>query len=587
MKSTTFEVHTPDANLSPVYAGVQQHFSAGNNHFEHRPLSPEGTYQDVINSENINVLLESRQPELDLDRALSNSPNILSLTNNSNSAGLGSSDLSTSSNTDPILGAASQSFTGQGFGSAKSFGTSTQAKDSNGTLGTAIDAGRLTKKMTKTGRIGQQYNYGRDKHDYWKFTVTGDSLVSISLTGLTGNAGLALYNQSGQLISWSNKGGKSSESVTRWLGQGSYHALAYSYSGQGASYKLNLSQGKTLSSYLLDSSVRSATSKSLQDGLIDRDEVMSILRSAKDLTVSSTEVKELRNIINSSEMQIEDHARVLGRKVVSKNRANSESGIKNLTAGSSAYHMEKLVGKWFLGTDRPDAISKDGKTTYSYSKVNKPLFKDGVSYKDISQGDLGDCYFLAGLGAAALHNPSAIEDNMFIDNEDGTFTVKFFKDGKADYVTVDQFLPNGGNVYASARQELWVALAEKAYAQLNEEGGLGQDDTNSYEGISGGWSRNTMKHITGKSTDSGKITHYNKIANQFNSQEMVTLWTKGGDKKLYLDTAQKIVANHEYVMTGYDKSTRTYKLYNPWGQALEVNRSELKAYFGGWTYSKA
>ena len=59
-------------------------------------------------------------------------------------------------------------------------------------------------------------------------------------------------------------------------------------------------------------------------------------------------------------------------------------------------------------------------------------------------------------------------------------------------VTVDRALAytsSGAIEYAGARgNELWVALIEKAYAQINEEGWLGHAATNSYAAIDGGYS---------------------------------------------------------------------------------------------------
>ena len=106
------------------------------------------------------------------------------------------------------------------------------------------------------------------------------------------------------------------------------------------------------------------------------------------------------------------------------------------------------------------------------------LFQNGISYMDVDQGGVGDCYFIASLGAAAKDKPGVIS-NMFTDNGDGTFTVRFFKpDGSRDYVTVDRYLPTnggtaryagwGGGHVSEVDNELWVALAEKAYAQVNE-----------------------------------------------------------------------------------------------------------------------
>ena len=62
------------------------------------------------------------------------------------------------------------------------------------------------------------------------------------------------------------------------------------------------------------------------------------------------------------------------------------------------------------------------------------------------QGELGDCYFISSLGTIAKASPAAIR-NMFIDNGDGTWTVRFYANGTADYVTVDNMLPTDSNGY--------------------------------------------------------------------------------------------------------------------------------------------
>ncbi len=123
--------------------------------------------------------------------------------------------------------------------------------------------------------------------------------------------------------------------------------------------------------------------------------------------------------------------------------------------------LTKLVDKWFLGTDLP-TISSGG---VSYKEATGPLFVNGTAaFNDQKQGALGDCYLISTLGAIAGRNPTAVA-NMFIDNGDGTFTVRFYTgsysmfytadgsisdgfasgSGTADYVTVNRQLPAYGN----------------------------------------------------------------------------------------------------------------------------------------------
>ena len=71
---------------------------------------------------------------------------------------------------------------------------------------------------------------------------------------------------------------------------------------------------------------------------------------------------------------------------------------------------------------------------------DKPLFKDGVDVNDISQGALGDCYYLSALGV--LGSRGTRDCFFFIENADewreiGAICVRFYIDGKPDYVIID------------------------------------------------------------------------------------------------------------------------------------------------------
>src|SRR5262249_23535029 len=151
--------------------------------------------------------------------------------------------------------------------------------------------------------------------------------------------------------------------------------------------------------------------------------------------------------------------------------------------------LKQLVNKWFFGLDRP-SIPPGYSYEYASGVLDNYTSGAAVHYTDIKQGDLGDCYFLSSLGGVALKDPTSLTDN-FIEYDGGqTFTVRFFNNGVADYVTVDRYLPVNSNhlfVYANSGQAasnpgniLWVALAEKAYAQVDEEGWIGQANNNSY-----------------------------------------------------------------------------------------------------------
>ena len=111
-----------------------------------------------------------------------------------------------------------------------------------------------------------------------------------------------------------------------------------------------------------------------------------------------------------------------------------------------------------------------------YSKANfsnKPLFANaGPSVNDIFQGSVGDCYFMAFLGATAKMRPDRIRQ-LVVDLGDGTYGVHFSrKNGSgfdSTFVRVDGDLytdSNGKLVYADAGQSdsIWAPIVEKAWA---------------------------------------------------------------------------------------------------------------------------
>jgi hypothetical protein len=224
-----------------------------------------------------------------------------------------------------------------------------------------------------------------------------------------------------------------------------------------------------------------------------------------------------------------------------------------------------------LGTDRPMIH------TGSYTKAEGSLFVNGVDAGDIGQGGTATCYLLAGLAGTANDKPEIIED-MFIDNEDGTYSVRFHTDGKVDYVTVDSMMPtraNGTYLYANAGgdggvqnivsddNELWVALAEKAYAQLNESGRLNQQEaTNRYgiagdEGISWGSLVDGIEHVTGLCASFGVLNASG--INGVNSAELQTL--VNGDNVVTVAWG-----GHARSIVGHDEVTGEYDIRNPHDQ---------------------
>ncbi|MBD1927212.1 hypothetical protein H6F74_13285 [Trichocoleus sp. FACHB-90] len=467
-------------------------------------------------------------------------------------------------------------------------------------------------------------NYGRYSQNQYindsSANETGN-YGSYQITGVTNYA--SSTSQLNQVFVSSYYNTENSTNYTPYSGYGTSglgSESGYLISGNNDTYfggkyhEADIITGDWFDQNIQDAGLRVATRSRFTDGSLNRNDLIAIFKDSEDgSVVDATEITDLRKLVsNATYLAMSDDVRVLSNKIANGDVANASyqgTSLGNLYAGSSATQMENLISKWFLGSDRP--IASDGATTYTYRLASGSLFQNGISYQDVSQGAVGDCYLLAGLAATAFRSSSTIQ-NMFIDNGDNTYTVRFFKsDGTKDYVTVDKYLPtlpdinsnyvSGGNLpfakiggrHDNYNTELWVALAEKAYAQLNESGWIGQDNTNSYQGIAGGSSVYTFEQISGRDTSFGS-PDFTLMVNAYNASQLVAVSSKGDGQ-----VAANIVSNHQYVLTNYNSSTQKFTLFNPWGingatdpsngqykpGSVELSWSEITASFDEWEYT--
>ncbi|BAZ13765.1 hypothetical protein NIES4071_56050 [Calothrix sp. NIES-4071] len=446
-----------------------------------------------------------------------------------------------------------------------------------------------------------------NREDYYSFNFSGRSSLSLAVKGMYANANLQVLNSNGQELARSVNRHNRDESINVTLEAGSYYIKVSRFRNATTTYNLEYSTGvipqtpppppspPSSSSWLdmvfQDSQIRADIKSSFSDSVIDRNEVIKILRASEDDgVVDATEFRDLQNLVsNASRLGIQEYVRVLTNKVVNGDAANQryQNGVLgNLTAGSSSTVMSNLINKWFLGRDYPT-------TPYTYQQASGVLFQNGVSYQDVKQGQINDCFFLVGLAATAVESPTTIE-NMFIDNGDNTFTVRFFRNGVADYVTVDKYLPtdySGRFVYASKgssynnpANELWVALAEKAYAQLNESGWIYQDNTNSYSGIGkSGYISDALSHITGQAVSMSNVLNLDSLMNAISTGKLIGFGSKSSG------VAPDIVASHAYALVDYNASTQIFTLFNPWGMEstskpsiLQLSWSQILSNFSYW-----
>uniref|UniRef100_A0A0K2V2R8 Calpain catalytic domain-containing protein n=1 Tax=Lepeophtheirus salmonis TaxID=72036 RepID=A0A0K2V2R8_LEPSM len=112
--------------------------------------------------------------------------------------------------------------------------------------------------------------------------------------------------------------------------------------------------------------------------------------------------------------------------------------------------------------------------------VDRPKFVvNDHTAKDVNQGKLGNCWFVAAAGTLAGSKPlwdkvvpDAEEQEFDIKgNHPGVFRFRFYRFGSWTEVLVDDLLPtyNGSLIFSNSQDntEFWGALLEKAYAKLH------------------------------------------------------------------------------------------------------------------------
>jgi len=262
--------------------------------------------------------------------------------------------------------------------------------------------------------------------------------------------------------------------------------------------------------------------------------------------------------------------------------SSTATALGDLTASSTQTQLQELIGKWFLGTDLPSTnLTAVGQENFpiTYEAVNEPLFTTNndttPSTSNINQGYLGDCYFLSAIGEIALQDPTTIE-NMITENSNGTYSVEFQINGKADCVTVNDELPeisNGGEIYPgtslvfeNGNGSLWAPLVEKAFVQLDEQSGVATGELgvngDAYEDIAGGWWQG-LTEVTGQSVNSYSASSsiLSTLQTAFTSHEDVIMATGGGSAP----SGSNLVDGHMYMVTGVNAAAGTVSLLNPWG----------------------
>jgi hypothetical protein len=281
---------------------------------------------------------------------------------------------------------------------------------------------------------------------------------------------------------------------------------------------------------------------------------------------------------------------------------DSNDSLSDLSAAETAAGAGHVIGSFYQPYGEVVSMEIAGQNfedptvtndAYVYKNFSSsPLFVGTPEMDDINQGSVGDCYWLAGLGALADTDPELIEQSV-TELGDGTYAVRFYDNSYQEvYLRMDGDLPVRGSWSTSlsyAKQgnsgEIWAPILEKAYAHYR----YGE---NSYESLSGGWMSEVYRHVGGSSYSTYSL-NYRTEENIWDTFEQhladghaITLGSKSSPDN-------PIVGGHAYVVESVSQTAEgTFvTVYNPWGYdgktwdsnpgdgLLTISVTQLKACF--------
>uniref|UniRef100_A0A672J9N0 Calpain catalytic domain-containing protein n=1 Tax=Salarias fasciatus TaxID=181472 RepID=A0A672J9N0_SALFA len=207
---------------------------------------------------------------------------------------------------------------------------------------------------------------------------------------------------------------------------------------------------------------------------------------------------------------------------------------------------------------------------------HEPFFvRDGISRFDFGQGILGDCWFLASIGALTFQKSIFAQvvplEQNFNENYCGIFHFRFWRFGKWVDVVIDDKLPtvNGRLIFVQSKDpnEFWPALLQKAYAKV----------CGSYTDMDAGTPAEAMMDFTGGVHMRVVLSNppHNLWQLMVNAGQCKTLMASGtasGQQPINTTLPNGLVCGHAYTVTGVKQVksrgnlVNLVRLWNPWGK---------------------
>lgn len=191
---------------------------------------------------------------------------------------------------------------------------------------------------------------------------------------------------------------------------------------------------------------------------------------------------------------------------------------------------------------------------------------------DIRQGQIGDCWLLAGMGSVAqmLEREGKVDEFLAehlrpVGDPPTHWVVTLYQDGEPVEVTVEAKSTEGG-VRGADGAPNWLSIYERAAAE--QRGG-------SYEDIDGGFSDEAMELMTGKSADRDGEMDLAGIEDKLGEGQAVSVGSqdvKDDDFDWFWESDEvsrtDVVPNHAYIVVDVKTNgdgEKVVVLANPWG----------------------
>uniref|UniRef100_UPI0037E99048 calpain-1 catalytic subunit-like n=1 Tax=Semicossyphus pulcher TaxID=241346 RepID=UPI0037E99048 len=207
--------------------------------------------------------------------------------------------------------------------------------------------------------------------------------------------------------------------------------------------------------------------------------------------------------------------------------------------------------------------------------VTNPSFTvDGVSRFDFGQGLIGDCWFLASIGALTFQSYILEQvvplEQSFDEDYCGLFHFKFWRFGRWVDVIIDDKLPtiDGRLIFVHSKDpnEFWPALLEKAYAKV----------CGSYSDMNAGTPSEALVDFTGGVHICVQLSDpppnlWELMCRAGQSKSLMGCGTPQGETSENTVLPNGLVQGHAYTVTGVKQmmsrgtQVNLVRLWNPWG----------------------